>query len=493
MKLKKLLKDIPADSIKGSKEIEITGICANSKLVSPGNLFIARKGKSDHGRRYIPEAIAGGAVAILTDLYDPFLKGIVQIVHPDIARLEALLAARCYDFPSHRLFAVGITGTNGKTTTAFLVKHLLDHFNGSCGLIGTVEYIIGEHRHKATRTTPDVAQNHKMLHEMILEGCKSVVMEVTSHALDQGRVTHIDFDAAVFTNLTQDHLDYHQTMEKYFEAKQKLFLQNPLEESHKKKKTAILNADSPWTEKLISHGSSTITYGINSNASLKASGISYCQSETVFTVEWEGKKQEVVFPLSGRFNVYNWLAAASVGLSWGASLEKIIEVLQQVPPVVGRLERVKNPLNLQIYVDFAHTEDALINVFDCLKEINQGKMIVVFGCGGDRDPGKRAKMAAACENHADFCIVTSDNPRSEDPISICNQICKGFKKKDSYKVIIDRKEAIAEAIKIANPKDIVLIAGKGHETTQIFAHKTIEFDDRKIALQVCEEKANKAL
>lgn len=494
MKLKKLLKEIPHTQIKGSKDLDITGICANSKLVAPGNLFIARKGLSDDGMLYIPEAVAAGAVAVLTDIFDPLLnKSVTQILHPNVASLEGVVAAHYYQFAGNEMFMVGITGTNGKTTTSFLVKHLLDHFTGPCGLIGTIEYIIGQHRYQATRTTPDAVSTHKMLREMAHQGCQSAVMEVTSHALDQHRVDCIDFDTAVFTNLTLDHLDYHQTMDDYLLAKNKLFRSlnpNNKKKAHPYPKMAIINADSPWHKKICEGCPATIlTYAIEADADLKAENIKLSPSGTTMTLNFKGQKVDLAWPLVGRFNTYNCLAAVGVGLSRNIPLEKIVPVLEKAPSIPGRLQVVPNPLGLKIYVDFAHSDDALLNVLKCLQEFKTGRIITVFGCGGNRDTTKRPKMAKVCQDHADITIVTSDNPRNEDPAEIIHQIIKGFSMRERYLVEQDRYTAIEKAIDLATPDDIILIAGKGHEPYQIFAHKTIEFDDRKVALEICQKKA----
>lgn len=491
MKLKRLLKNVPTVQIKGSKEITITGICSNSKLVGPGNLFIAKKGKSDDGARYIPEAVKGGAVAIVTDIYDPSFKNIVQIIYPNVAQLESALAAAYYQHPSNDLFMVGITGTNGKTTTSFLIKYLLDQFHGPCGLIGTIEYIMGSQRHQASRTTPDVISNHKMLREMINQGCQSAVMEVTSHALDQGRVDHIDFDVAIFSNLSLDHLDYHGTMEEYCLAKNRLF--RTLGEQQSKKndaKMAILNSDSPWMSRMID-GNRTLqmTYGIDSPCDLRASAIRLGRHGTEAALTYQGKTLPCQWPLIGRFNVYNCLSAIGVALFKGLHLEEIIDKMLALPAVRGRLQPVMNELGLKIYVDFAHSDDALLNVLQTLNELKTDRIITVFGCGGDRDRSKRPKMAAVSEQYSDMTIVTLDNPRSEDPESICQEIIKGFRRKDAYLVELDRRSAIKRAIEMATEKDIILIAGKGHEAYQIFAHKTVEFDDCKVAAEICSQLA----
>lgn len=496
MKLKKLLKDLPLKEFRGSKEIEITGVCANSKLVAPGNLFIAKKGRSEDGARYIPEALAAGAAAILTDIYDPSLKNVAQLVYPDVAELEGLVSASYYQFPSDELFMVGITGTNGKTTTTFLVKHILDKLEGPCGLIGTIEYIIGQHRYQATRTTPDVTTNHKMLREMCLQGCRSAAMEVTSHALDQKRVQNIDYDVAVFTNLTLDHLDYHLTMENYGLAKNKLF--RSLDPTHKKKKgfpkRAIVNADSSWHGRMLEGCKvPVLTYGIVSEADLRATNIHLSRDGTNFDLLYQGHIFPCFLPLIGRFNVYNCLAALAVGLVKGVELSELIEIIRSAPSVPGRLQPVPNALGLKVFVDFAHSDDALVNVLECLQELKKGKIITLFGCGGDRDKGKRPKMAAAAEEFSDVVIVTSDNPRNENPEEIAREIIPGFKKTDSYLIELDRRNAIRKALEMATPDDIILIAGKGHETYQVFSHKTIEFDDAKVAAQVAQELASQGL
>lgn len=497
MKLKKLIKDIPDCQVKGSKEILITGISVNSRVIAPGNLFIAKKGKTFDGGQFIPEAIQAGASAIATDLYDPSLKQVAQVIHPNIASIESILAANYYEHPSHELFMVGITGTNGKTTTSFIVKNLLDCFTGSCGLIGTIEYILGDHRYQATRTTPDVTSNHKMLREMLTHGCRSAVMEVTSHALDQGRVDKIDFDIAIFSNLTLDHLDYHGTMENYGKVKRRLFEQLGKEKSKKKReKWAIVNQDSSWTPYMLQGCVANIlSYGIDNNADLKASNIRLEQQGTRALVTHQGKSIDCYWPLVGRFNVYNCLAAMAVALSQNLPLELVSTYMSKVAFVRGRLQPVNNKLGLQIYVDFAHSDDALLNVLATLKEIQtrSGRLIVIFGCGGDRDRAKRPKMAEACECYADLCIVTSDNPRSEDPHIICEEIIRGFSKPGIYQVELDRKAAIQKAIEMARPEDILLIAGKGHETYQVFAHKTIEFDDCKVAAEACDQLASRIL
>lgn len=480
VKLKKLLKHIPVQAVKGSKEIEITGLASNSKLVAPGNLFIAKKGLNVDGAQFIPQAIAAGASAILTDLYDPFFPHITQLIHPDVAAIEAALAKEFYGHPSEHLFLVGITGTNGKTTTSYLIRQLMEQHKERCGLIGTIEWIVGQHVFPSSRTTPDVLQNNKLLHDMVASHCQGCVMEVSSHALDQRRVQSLEFDVAVFTNLTQDHLDYHQTMEHYALAKNKLFA------SLKKQQTAIVNADSPYCDAMLAEcQAQVIRYGIDAPCDLRASSLKLSSQGMEFDIVFRGSFQHFTSPLIGRYNVYNLLAAIGVGLCRGYALPEIALALQNFSGVPGRLERVTNAHQLNIFVDYAHTEDALHNVLNTLRELKRGRLITVFGCGGNRDADKRPKMGAVAEALSDIAIVTSDNPRQEDPQEIIRQILTGLKRPGEALVIVDREEAIRRAIEIAKAEDIVLIAGKGHENYQIFSHQTIDFDDRVVASKAC--------
>lgn len=486
MKLKKLLKEIPVRAIKGPKDVEVTGVCANSKLVAPGNLFVAKKGREYDGARFIPQAVAAGAVAILTDIYDPFLQDVTQIIHPNVAEIEAEVAAQYYGFPTRSLFTVGVTGTNGKTTTTYLVKQLLDALKVPCGLIGTVEWIVGKSTLPSSQTTPDAITNQRLLSEMVKNGCRAVAMEVSSHGLDQGRVREIDFDIAIFTNLTLDHLDYHQNMERYQEAKAKLF--SSLGKKRKKPAPAyaLINADDPYGKAMVQNCQAVIlTYGIDRPADLMATQIKLSEKGMQFQVEYRGVKVSFSSGLIGRFNVYNCLAAIGVGLIKGYRLEQLSEVFPSLKKVPGRLERVENGAGLNVFVDYAHTDDALKNVLQTLQEVKKGRLITVFGCGGDRDQSKRPKMGAVGEALSDVAIVTSDNPRGEEPGAIVRQVLQGFKNPTSAIVEVDRKLAIHRAIRLATPEDIVLIAGKGHEPYQIIGSKTIEFDDRVVVAQAC--------
>lgn len=451
MKLKKLIEDLPITLFRGSKELEITGLCSHSKKVAPGHLFIAKVGSYDDGSKYIDEALSAGAAAILTDLPDPSLKA-TQLITEDVRRMEAQLAAKFYGDPSRELFMVGVTGTNGKTTVAHLVRHLLDG-----GMIGTIEYVIGQRHIPADLTTPDIITNQKLLREMVRVGCKACVMEVSSHALEQGRVEGIDFDIAIFTNLSQDHLDYHGSMEAYAAAKAKLF------SGLKREAKAIV----PFGEKRMIENckAEVITYGIE-EGDVAARELRCAGDHSCFVLDGVDYK----VPLVGRFNVMNCLAALAVKRG----------NLADFPQVRGRLERVCG----HIYIDFAHTPEALEKVLLALREFARGRIVLVFGAGGDRDRTKRPKMGQVAVRYADITILTADNPRSEDPHKICEEIAH-----PDALIEVDRRKAIARALALAAPEDVVLIAGKGHESDQIFAHKTVPFDDRQVVLELLEEVA----
>jgi len=482
MKIKRLFKDIPGCQIFGSKECVISGISANSKAVAPGDLFIAKGGSTHHGALFFNEAMQAGAAAVLTDMADPSLKGVVQVVHPTVASIEALVASTFYHHPSKELLVAGITGTNGKTTTSFILKHLLDALVGSCGLIGTIEYIVGRQHYEASRTTPDVVTNQKFLREMCRTGSKAAVMEVTSHALIQGRVDEIDFDLAVYTHLSPDHLDYHGSMENYAVAKRKLF------ENLKRNAWGIINQDCSYGE-YFKQGcaANCLTYAIDAPADLKAKIVQLKEEGSFICVSYEGSTELISLPLAGRFNVYNCLAAIGCLLTQGFALKEIARSIEELAPVRGRMQPVANPLGLQIFVDYAHTGDALANILKSLAEFCKKRLIVVFGCGGDRDKGRRPAMAEAAEKDADFVIVTTDNPRSEDPVQICREIAAGFKDAGLFIIELDRRLAIQKAIEMAEEGDTILIAGRGHEPYQILAHQTVEFDDAAVAYEICQK------
>ena len=468
MKLRQLLKGVDGIVVRGSQEVEITGIASDSRMVAPGYLFIARPGDKHDGRQYVGQAIDSGAKAVVLDGYDPFISA-TQVICERSKSMEALLAARFYGHPSEKLFVVGVTGSKGKTTTTYLTRHLLEGLQSPCGLISTVETMLGKSRFFSTMTTQDPIFNQKALKEMAAEGCKAAVLEVSSHGLDQGRVEQIAFDVGIFTNLYPDHLDYHKTVENYAAAKAKLF--------EAVTGVSVFNADSPWAA-FMQKDKKGISIGIDSSADLRADNIAMTELGVEFFV------QGVRFRscLLGRFSVYNLLSAIGVGVIRGASLAEISRVLESFPGVPGRLERVPNTRGIHVLVDYAHTGESLDQVLRLLRSFAKAKIIVVFGCGGDRDPWRRKSMAMAAEKHADLSIVTTDNSRGENSEAIVREILEGYEYPERVYVELDRKKAIAQAIARAQAGDIVLIAGKGHEKRQIFKDKTVPFDDVAEAL-----------
>lgn len=483
MKLKTVIQGLAVE-VKGSKEIDISGLACDSRRTAPGNLFIAKRGTKADGTEYLAQAVENGATAVLTRFYDPFLKA-TQLIHPAPESIEAALASRFYRQPSKELFVFAVTGTKGKTTTTYLAKHLFDFLGRPAGLSGSVEMVVKARRAPSTMATQDLLVNHKLLREMVDAGCNAAVLEVSSHGLHQGRVAEIAFDAALFTNLMPDHLDYHSTMEEYALAKQILFRQ--LEESPKQNKLAIANADDPWTPRILEGCKAPqLLFGLGDSADVRAEAIELSAAGTRFVVCARGERQIFTTHLIGRFNVYNLLGAISLGLSLGCSLEELSICFASFHGVPGRLERVKNSTGKHVFVDYAHMGEALENVLSTLKQISTGKIITVFGAGGNRDPGRRKGLAQAAEKFSDLCVVTSDNPREEDPQEIVRQILAAFQQPKAARVELDRKKAIELAIGLAGPGDLVLIAGKGHEKVQIFAHQTVPFDDCAVALAALE-------
>ena len=471
-----------AVKIQGDQETEITGICAHSKFVTPGNLFIAKKGACFDGTEFISDAIASGALAILTHLYHPFLAGVVQIIYENPKLLEAEIARRFFKDPSKELFLIGITGTNGKTTTAYLTYHLLNKRDHLCGLMGTIETLVGSDRMPAQLTTADLVTNQKFLRKMCNRGAKNAVMEVTSHALDQGRINGIDFDLGIFTNLSQDHLDYHGTIEHYLQAKAKLFqfINSP-------EKTAILNADDPRSFQVFGNSAAqVVTYGIDHVADFRAKDIQCSLEGTCFTLSCKGQQDmRITTPLIGCFNILNILAAIASCYQRDMTLEYMQDKLNSFPGVPGRLERIANSQGIYLFVDFAHTDQALEHVLSTLTLLKQKKIITIFGCGGERDSKKRPKMAEVAERFSDLLIITSDNPRMEEPLAICHEIATGITQKERVHLEVNRKRAIEQGIAWAKRGDIVLIAGRGHEPFQKIGGQLLPFNDREVAEKIC--------
>jgi UDP-N-acetylmuramoyl-L-alanyl-D-glutamate--2,6-diaminopimelate ligase len=482
-KLKSLLKDLPEVVVKGSKDVTISGLTSHSKRVAPGDLYFAKKGRTAHGAEFIKDAVLSGAKAIVTDLYNPFFKTITQLIVDDVEAFEVLFSKKFYSDPSSKLFLVGITGTSGKTTTSFLIRHILSTKSHPCGLIGGVEIDTGKHHLVAELTTPDILSINKYLKEMTVNNASSCAMEVSSHALDQGRVRGLEFDLVIFTNLTQDHLDYHKTHEEYKQAKAKLFIPK----AGPKETKSIINIDCPHAPSMM-QGLPVLTYSLEDpSADYYIKAFSLASLKTEFILSHQGNDYRFEVPLIGKFNLYNTLAAIITGHQYGFSFLEIAKKLESFPGVPGRMQVIKAE-NFHVVIDNSHKEDALENVLKTLRSISLGKIITVFGCGGDRDQSKRPKMGKIASDYSDTVIVTSDNPRSEDPEAIIQDVLGGISKKASYKIIVNRKEAIAFALSIARAQDWVLIAGKGHEQTQIFQNKTIEFNDYEVAKAILIEK-----
>lgn len=487
MKLEALLSQTPTVLVDGSAEREIRSIAYDSRKVVPGSLFVALKGEKVDGTEFVPQAVEKGAEAVVAE------EGVARsqatsIVVPDARKALADLAAAFYEHPSRYLKVAGVTGTNGKTTTAFLIKHICDQALLRAGLIGTIRYQIADEILPAARTTPESLDVHELLWKMRSAGCKSVAMEVSSHALVQHRVRKVEFDAAIFTNLTQDHLDYHKTMDAYFEAKSLLF--GRLQRQLHKKGQAVINFDDRYGHQLIQRYSGhipIISYGLGLRADFRASNVRSDFNGTSYQLDAAGKSFLVRLPLIGQFNVYNSLAAIAGAYAMGVDVRTSVLALASAPAVPGRLEAVPGQRNFKVFVDYAHTDDALINVMKTLRELQPARLIVVFGCGGNRDRSKRPRMGAAVDQYADYAIVTSDNPRKENPEAIIEDIKPGLRR-GNYEVVVDRKDAIARAVALAQARDIVLIAGKGHETYQEFADKTVPFDDVSMARSALEQK-----
>ena len=449
-------------------------------------MFVALRGEKTDGHEFIGQAIEKGATVIVAEREEKQARATCVVVENTRTAL-ADLGAGFYGFPVRKLKLAGVTGTNGKTTTTFLIKHICEKAGLRCGLIGTVRYEIGERVLPATRTTPESLDLQELFAQILNAGCKAAVMEVSSHALAQERTRGLEWDAAVFTNLTQDHLDFHGTMENYFEAKAKLFTQLA-EQSRKREPVAIVNIDDRYGEQLLSRMDkkiSVVTYGMGARAGFRASNYRMEMGGTSYQLDAKGKSYLVRVPLIGRFNVANSLAALAAAHALGVGLREAVLSLGKSPQVPGRLEALDARRQFQVFVDYAHTPDALLNVLKTLRELSPRRLIVVFGCGGDRDRQKRPLMAAVVDQNADYAIITSDNPRKEDPDAIIAEVETGFRSKN-YEKVTDRTAAITRAVELAQPRDVVLIAGKGHENYQEFGDHTIPFDDMQVARRAVE-------
>jgi UDP-N-acetylmuramoyl-L-alanyl-D-glutamate--2,6-diaminopimelate ligase len=486
MQLKTLLAAVSPRQIIGPLDRVVESIAYDSRRVQRNCLFVALRGEKSDGHQFVEQAVEKGASVVVTEQEVQAARATCVIV-PNTRSALADFAAAFYDRPARRLELAAVTGTNGKTTTTFLLKHICEKAGLRCGLLGTVRYEIADRVLPAARTTPESLDVQELLAQMVNAGCKAAAMEVSSHALAQERVRGVEWDVAVFTNLTQDHLDFHGTMESYFEAKATLF-RGLAEQKTKTNPTAVINLDDRYGAQLIDRLDKRIpliTYGMSARADFRASNYHAEFAGTSYQLDARGKSYLVRVPLIGRFNVANSMAALAAASSMGISLREAILSLSRSPQVPGRLEAVPAKRQFQIFVDYAHTDDALLNVLKTLRELSPRKLIVVFGCGGDRDKQKRPLMGRVADRNADYSIITSDNPRKEDPDAIIADAEKGFGS-DRYEKITDRAKAIARAIEVAQPRDIILIAGKGHEAYQEFADHTVPFDDIQVARQALE-------
>lgn len=481
MELKELLTTIPFYQTESKiNDIDITNIEIDSRKVRQGDLFICITGFTVDGHDFVNQAIENGAVAILAER--EIETSVPVIVVNDTTRALSMLSVHFYGDPTSSLSLIGVTGTNGKTTVTYLLEKIFNEQKIKTGLIGTIQMKIGEETFHTENTTPNALELQRFFKKMNDEGVGQAIMEVSSHALDLGRVYGCDYDVAVFTNLSQDHLDYHKDMDDYLRAKSLLFSQLGNSYQQKKQKFAIINADDPSCELLRqSTPQHVLTYGCENKADIEAKDIKINAFGTSFLMKTPLGDVQIKSKLIGKFNVYNMLAAAGTAIAKGVSLEVIQSALESIDGVNGRFEVVDEGQDYTIIVDYAHTPDSLENVLQTIKEFAEKKVFVVVGCGGDRDRTKRPLMANVAVKYADHALFTSDNPRTEDPKAILADMTNNLDDSIGFEVIVDRKEAIKKAISYAEKDDIILIAGKGHETYQQIGRTKYDFDDREVA------------
>lgn len=474
MVLSELLKDVNVKEMGGAGSMKISGVACDSRKVQPGSLFVCITGYETDGHKYAKSAVQNGAVAVVAEHSLPTV-GVPCIVVDNTRKAMSQIAAAFYGYPFKKFKLIGITGTNGKTTTTYLIKAILEHLGKKVGLIGTNQNMIGDLVIPTSRTTPDSLELMELFNNIAENGADYVVMEVSSHALALDRVTACRFDVGAFTNITQDHLDFHKTMEEYLKAKSILFdISN----------RGVINIDDSSSGYLLDNAKcdDVITYGIKNDCLLKASNISLEQSGIEFDLSYGAETERVKLGIPGEFTVYNAMTAVGCCLACGFELKDITEGLRGAGGVKGRIEVVDTPgTDYTVIIDYAHTPDGLLNVINAIRGFAKGRIVTVFGCGGDRDSSKRPIMGKIAGELSDFCVVTSDNPRTEDPEKIIGQVVEGVKQTDcEYEVITNRFSAIEYALDHAQKNDIILLAGKGHETYQVLGHDTICFDEREI-------------
>jgi UDP-N-acetylmuramyl-tripeptide synthetase len=485
----RLLADELNAEFSGDDTQEVSNVTHDSRAARDGSLFAAIHGLTMDGHRFIDDVMRRGAVGVISELAAPQDFNGAWLKVADARESLAKAASVIYGNPSHHLKLVGITGTNGKTTTTYLCFALAEANGEKAAMLTTVEYRIGDHSEEAVRTTPEASDTNKFLREALDEGCRVAVMETSSQAIDLHRCDWLRFRVGIFTNLTRDHLDYHHTMENYFAAKKKLF-DGGLGE---KPAAAVINIDDNWgrklAEELRADGQRVVTFAQNNPADLTAENIRVSLVKgTSYLLKTPHGERLINSPLVGKPHVYNMLAATAAALELGFDLDKIVKGLETCVGAPGRFERVATDTDFAVVVDYAHTDDALLNTLKTARDLTRGRIITVFGCGGDRDKTKRVPMGEAAGRGSDLVIVTSDNPRTENPLEIIEQIEVGLKNTGCpYLVISDRREAIHRAIFKAKQGDVVIIAGKGHETYQIVGNNKYHFDDREIAREALEK------
>lgn len=484
MTLSELLKDVNIKKIDGGGSMKISGIACDSRNVKPGNVFVCITGYETDGHKYAKTAVENGAVAVIAE-HDLPTVDVPCVIVDNTRKAMSEMAATFYNYPYKKFKLIGITGTNGKTTTTYLIKSILEHLGKKVGLIGTNQNMIGDMIMETSRTTPDSLELMQLFDMIASHNVDYVVMEVSSHALALDRVTACTFDVGAFTNITQDHLDFHKTMEEYLAAKSILF--NICS-------TGVVNIDDSRSGYIIDNArcQNMITYGINQDCDLKASNIILKEDGVKFDVNYGGMEEHVDLPIPGEFSVYNALTAIGCCLAENIPLDLAVDGLHSAKGVKGRIEIVKTPgTNYTVIIDYAHTPDGLLNVINAIRGFAKGRIVTLFGCGGDRDASKRPIMGKIAGELSDFCIVTSDNPRTEDPEKIIEQVVEGVKQTEcDYEVITNRFSAIEYALDHAKKNDIILLAGKGHETYQVLGKDTIKFDEREIVQKLlgCYDK-----
>ena len=490
--LKDIISTLDVQQVQGDQNVSIQDITADSRAVKPNSLFIALDGATVDGHNYIDKAVDAGAIAVIVSKPVTVPADVCVITVDDTRQAMMVCVPYFFDYPANRMRMVGVTGTNGKTTTTHMIRHILKAQGFKVGVIGTVHIMIGDTSYPIHNTTPDVVDLQHILHQMVQENVEYCVMEVSSHALALGRVSGVEFDTAVFTNLTQDHLDFHKTFENYLAAKCKLFEQVSAPNQVKDNKGAVINIDDSYGYRVMEKTTApTITYSTLGKGTLNASDVHMSTKNSQYTVNYKGESYPVSMNTTGLFNVYNTLAAIGACLQEGISMEAIDTALKTFSSVPGRFELIEEGQDFAVVVDYAHTPDGLQNILETAKAIKENRIIIVFGCGGDRDATKRPIMGRIAAEYGDKIYVTSDNPRTEDPVQIVKDVEVGVKEAlregTSYEVIVDRREAINHAIHDAKAGDIVIIAGKGHENYQILKNETIHFDDREEARKALKE------